>query len=174
MCRYGVFAIQGNHDPDEFMDALVELGVKVLANETQQLEVKGGYLNLCGLRGHGRKTADIPTAVQGLDGESFSIAAIHYPEMAEAVAAAGVDLILAGHTHGGQICLPNGRAVITHSRTGLKYASGLERLGESYVYTCRGIGTTVVPLRIFCRPEIVRITLRRGEHSMNVVGRQRS
>ena len=170
--EFGSFAVQGNHDPDEFMESLAELGVTVLSNESRQIEINGGVMNLCGVRGHGRKTADIAATVADIEPGLFTIAVTHYPEMAEGLAAGGVDLTLAGHTHGGQVCLPGGRPVITHSRTGTKYASGLARVGGGYVYTSRGMGVTVLAVRAFCPAEIVRLTLRRGEHSRNTLGRQ--
>lgn len=171
--RFGSFVVQGNHDPDEFMDALAELGVTVLANETRRLNINGAGLNLCGVRGGGRVAMDIPATVQAIDPGIFTIALTHYPELAESLASAGADLILAGHTHGGQICLPTGRPMVTHSRTGARYATGLERLGKGYVYTCRGLGATVLPIRLFCPPEVVRYALHRGPHRETTVTQQR-
>ena len=165
-CPFGVFAVQGNHDPDEFITKLVELGVTVLANKTTQIaNSEGGRFNLCGVRCYGRKTIDIAEAVLNILPSLFSIAICHYPEMAGLLSGAGIDLILAGHTHGGQICLPGGIPLVTHSRTGKKYAVGLERINSSVIYTTRGLGYSILPIRIFCPPEITRITLRPGDHT---------
>ncbi len=195
--RLGSYAVQGNHDPDDFIMQLPSLGITVLANESVRLNVNadssvgeinnnndGGNsdnrLNICGICGHGRYSADIPAALLSVEQGLFTIVASHYPEMAQACAAVGVDLFLAGHTHGGQICLPNlarslaGKPVginnpyshplATHSNTGRKYASGLCRQGDTLVYTSRGLGHTVVPIRIFCPPEVTRFTLCRGNY----------
>jgi predicted MPP superfamily phosphohydrolase len=170
--RLGSFAVQGNHDPDEFMAGLDELGVTVLANESRRLEIKGAGLNVCGVQGCGREATDVPATVEAIDSDSFTIALSHYPELAESLAAAGADLILAGHTHGGQICLPGSRPLVTHSRTGARYATGLERLGKGYVCTSRGLGTTVIPIRLFCPPEVLRFTLCRGEYCETTVTQQ--
>ena len=160
----GVFMVQGNHDSNKFLEKMSEMGVQVLANDSREVKLpKGGSFNICGIRGLGRRTADIPGTLSKLKPDLFTIGLCHYPEMAEALAAGGVDLILAGHTHGGQMCLPGGRPIITHSQTGRKYLRGLERLGDSYVYTVRGVGTTFIPIRTNCPPEVARITLRRGE-----------
>ena len=163
-CPLGVFAVQGNHDPDEFMDELAQLGVTVLANQTTQIIASNGErFNLCGIRCYGRKAVDIPQAILDMDPSLFTVALSHYPENAEPLAAAGVDLILSGHTHGGQICMPNGRPVITHSRTNNKYAFGLQYIADSAIYTSRGLGYSFLPIRSFCPPEITRITLFNGK-----------
>lgn len=170
--RLGVYAIQGNHDSYEFMAKLSQLGVTVLDNETRQVEVSGtgkGRFNVCGVRCFGRKSIDIPATVLGINPELFSLAITHYPETAEALAGAGIDLILAGHTHGGQICLPGGLPVVTHSRTKRKYVRGLNRINHSVVYTTRGLGCSQVPIRIFCPPEITRLTLHKGPPEQTTV-----
>jgi uncharacterized protein len=162
-CPLGVYCVQGNHDPDEFMRDLPAQGVAVLNNEARQITLaNGGRFNLAGVQCFGRATADLPRTLLQLEPKLFTIALCHYPEMAEALAGAGVDLILAGHTHGGQICLPNRKPLASHSRTGGKYVMGLERIFESWVYTTRGLGRSTLPLRLFCPPEITRFTLHCG------------
>ena len=169
-CPLGVYMVQGNHDSGEFLDEMEKMGVTVLANACQPVKLPhGGRLNLCGIRGLGRRTADIPETLSHMEPDIFTIGLCHYPEMAEALAAGGVDLILTGHTHGGQLCLPGGRSIITHSQTGRRYSKGLEQLGDSYVYTVRGVGTTFIPIRMFCPPEVARITLRRGESPSDTI-----
>jgi len=159
----GIFAIQGNHDPIYLMQGLSNLGVQVLANTNCRLKTKtSACFNLCGIRCRNRKQADVPAALAALEPNRFTIAVSHYPEYAEALAAGGVDLILCGHTHGGQVCLPNGRALMTHSQTGKKYLVGLERIGPSVVYTTRGVGSSLLPFRVFCPPEVVHLTLRKA------------
>jgi len=145
------------------MAELPLLGVTVLNNQTRQL-VRGNCLfNILGLRGYGRAAIDIPHALLQTDPLLFTLALSHYPEATESLAAAGVDLILLGHTHGGQLRLPNGRPLTTHTYTGIKYAVGLERINHSYSYTHRGTGYTMFPMRIFCPAEVVRITLHQGD-----------
>jgi uncharacterized protein len=164
-CRFplGVFAVQGNHDTARFMAGLPALGVTVLTNESRLIDAPAGRLGVGGLRGYGRQTADIPAALAGVEAGVFTIALSHYPEAAAALAAAGVDLIVAGHTHGGQVCLPGGRLLATHCWLEARYAAGLVRLGDSVLYTSRGLGTSMIPIRLFCPPEIVRFTLHRGD-----------
>jgi len=168
--RLGSYTIQGNHDSDYIMQELPEMGFTILANQAIQIETGlGDRFNLCGIRSYGRAVADIPAALLDLDLSLFTITICHYPEMAEAIAATGSDLILAGHTHGGQICLPNGRPLKTHSNTGIKYAAGLEYLNHSVIYTTRGVGYSIFPLRMFCPPEIVRFTLHKGSSGRTTI-----
>jgi len=167
-----LFAVQGNHDPKRFMDRLADLGVGVLANETRRIELPGrGPFNLSGIRCARRKNADICRTLLQADPGLFTICICHYPELAEALAAGGVDLILTGHTHGGQICLPGRRPMVTHSRVGRRYSSGLSRIGPAAVYTTRGIGYSIAPVRLFCPPEAVHLTLRRGDPAETTIRR---
>jgi len=168
----GMFAVKGNHDSEEFMRRLGDIGFTVLANQAVPAQTPaGGRLNVCGIRTSSRSLADIPRALLDLDPNLFTIALCHYPEMTEPLAAAGANLVLAGHTHGGQICLPGRRPLATHSNTGRKYASGLMRTDPGYAYTSRGLGCTTLHLRLFCPPEVTRITLHRGETSQTTLRR---
>jgi hypothetical protein len=92
----------------------------------------------------------------------FRVALVHSAEIADHAAAAGFDLYLCGHTHGGQICLPNGRAVFTRLRRCHFGARGEWRAGAMIGYTSNGLGVGEVPLRFNCRGEIAVVTLRRG------------
>lgn len=169
-CPLGFYSVQGNHDSTKFMKQIAELGATVLNNESQEIELPGrGRFNLCGVRCNGRPSADITATLLKLNGDLFTVGLCHYPEMAEALIAGGVDLVLAGHTHGGQLCLPTGRPILTHSRTGTKYLAGLQRLGNSFIYTTRGVGSTWIRFRICCPAEITRLTLHRGDHDQTTV-----
>ena len=92
----------------------------------------------------------------------FRIALVHSAEIADHAAAAGFGLYLCGHTHGGQICLPNGRSLFTRLRRCHFGARGEWRAGAMIGYTSNGLGVGEVPLRFNCRGEIAMITLRRG------------
>ena len=87
---------------------------------------------------------------------------IHSAELADVAADAGFSLYLAGHTHGGQICLPGGIPIITHMSCHRHYASGLWRHGSMIGYTTTGIGVSGLPVRFNTRGEAVLITLRRA------------
>jgi len=161
----GIYAIQGNHDPNDFMDRMTPLGVRVLRNETVTIKTPAGTdFNLCGLHCYSRGGRDVPAALMGMDPQLFSLGVCHYPEMAESLTAAGIELVLAGHTHGGQICLPGRKPLLTHSQTGKQFVSGLTRFGRGFVFTTRGMGYSLFPLRICCPGEIARIRLHRGDY----------
>jgi predicted MPP superfamily phosphohydrolase len=70
-------------------------------------------------------------------------------------------LVLSGHTHGGQIRLP-GVGFLYRSKLGSRFVEGWNRLGETQIYISRGIGKVVVPVRVSCPPEVVRIVLHRA------------
>ena len=86
---------------------------------------------------------------------------IHSPELVPEAASAGMSLYLAGHTHGGQICLPGGLPIICHMAAPRRYATGLWRKGGMIGYTSTGVGTSGLPVRFNSRSEVALITLRR-------------
>lgn len=86
----------------------------------------------------------------------------HSPEIIERPMDPRVRLILCGHTHGGQICLPCGRALYHNTTLPARYSAGRHQLGDAVLYISRGIGSTRLPLRFGCLPEITLFTLRRN------------
>jgi len=87
----------------------------------------------------------------------------HNPDVAENLRDPRVGLMLSGHTHGGQVYLPGYGAPIVPSAFGQKYLQGLVRGPACPVYISRGVGTVSPPVRLFCRPEIVLLTLTAGQ-----------
>lgn len=157
--RRGMFAILGNHDRHDMVGPLEGLGLTVLINECAVLERDGDRLTLVGCD-------DIhafhdPAAVRALGyDKGFRIAVIHSPDLAPEAEAAGCALYLAGHTHGGQICLPGGRALITALDGDRSTARGVWRLGRMVGYTSTGLGSGSAPIRFNCPPEVALVTLR--------------
>ena len=84
---------------------------------------------------------------------SFRIALCHYPAILPAASKQNVDLILAGHTHGGQVRMPFIGALYTPFDSG-GYEAGWYQEGESRMYVSRGVGTSILPVRFLCRPEV--------------------
>jgi hypothetical protein len=159
--RHGSFACLGNHDvwtdKDTVQRGLEESGIRLLVDQGVTLQHGKGRLNLAGLDDGWEEELDLPGALSGLP-QSPTILLLHEPDLADEVAADGrVALQLAGHTHGGQIRL-DGRALILPP-LGRKYDYGLHQAGKMQVYTSGGIGTTTIPLRLNCPPEISEITL---------------
>ncbi len=155
-----IYAIRGNHDSADFMNRLEKTRVRVLANETDFLTLNGERVNLLGLNCYGRTPADPIRALQAIEPGRFSIAMSHYPEFAFSLAAGGIDIVLCGHTHGGQICLPGRRPLTSHSQTGRKLSAGLDFIENTAVYTCRGFGFENG--RLFCPPEAACVELHQG------------
>jgi len=155
-------AVLGNHDPAAMVDALERLGFEVLLNRSIALTRQGERIVVTGLDDvHCFYTDAARTALFGGDGD-FRVALVHSPEMADHAAEAGVALYLCGHTHGGQVCLPGGRALLTRLTRCRHAASGLWRDGPTTGYTSRGLGTSWPTLRYNCPGELTVITLRRA------------
>ena len=94
--------------------------------------------------------------------ERFGLAVMHSPDSAPESAACGYELIVAGHTHGGQVCLPFVGALVTNSSLPRRLASGVIRMGSAVMFLSPGLGTSkYAPFRFFCRPEATLLELGR-------------
>ena len=154
-------AVLGNHDPAAMVCMLERMGFDVLVNRSIRLRRGDDSLRITGLDDvHSFYTEAALAALADHDGE-FRIALVHSAEVADDADAAGYALYLCGHTHGGQICLPGGRPLVTHLKRCRHAASGLWRQGRMIGYTSRGLGVSELPIRFNTRGEAVVITLRR-------------
>jgi uncharacterized protein len=159
--RLGVVGVLGNHDVSEEIPALERLGVRMLMNEA--LEVRRGRDSawVIGVDDpHYYGCDDLPAALSGVPSEAFKILLVHTPEMITEAEAAGVDLYLCGHTHGGQVCLPGIGPIIINANCPRAYARGVWTYKKLQGYTNPGVGTSGVPVRFFCPPEIGLVELR--------------
>ncbi len=155
-------AILGNHDATEMVEALGELGFDVLINRSRVLERVGERLRFTGLDDvHQFYTEAAPAAFDQHDGEC-RIALVHSAELADVADRAGYALYLCGHTHGGQICLPGGRPIVTQLTRCRHAAAGLWREGQMTGYTNSGLGVAEPTVRFNSRGEVAVITLRRA------------
>ena len=160
--RDGVFGILGNHDSADMAAIFDSLGVRMLINETATVMRGGEALHVTGVDDvHYYYTGDASDALRFAP-DGCRIALVHSPELAEQAADAGVALYLTGHTHGGQVCLPGGMPVFTHSHGQRRFSSGLWRKGGMVGYTSRGAGVSGLPVRFNCPGEATLITLRRA------------
>jgi uncharacterized protein len=164
--RYGVFAILGNHDL--WTDAAVieaafaRTGPPLLVNEGVSLPVGPATLYLAGVDDGWSGEPDLDAALDGAPAGAPVILLLHEPDLADATALDGrVSLQLSGHSHGGQVRLPNKGALIL-PYLGRKYDFGLYQINDMWLYTNRGIGATSIPIRVNCPPEISRFTLVRA------------
>ena len=160
--RNGVYAILGNHDCADMVEAFENLGIDVLVNETRTLRKGAARIHVTGTDDVHYYYTDAARAALEAAPVGFKIALIHSAELAGVAADAGFSLYLAGHTHGGQVCLPGGKPIITHLSCHRRYVSGLWRHRSMIGYTTTGIGVSVLPVRFNTRGEVVLITLRRS------------
>ena len=157
---HGIYAVLGNHDCADMVEAFEALGITVLVNETRSITKDDGALHLTGTDDVHYYFSEAARSALRETPAGFKIALIHSAELADAAAEAGFQLYLAGHTHGGQICLPGGRPIITHMCRLRPYASGLWRHGTMQGYTSSGLGVSALPVRFNSRGEVSLITLR--------------
>jgi hypothetical protein len=161
----GVYAILGNHDhylgTTATLQGMAAAGIRDVDNRGVWLTRGGSRLRLGGVDDLWKGAQNLPRAVGDAGEGDFVLLVSHNPDYAERLHGAQVDLVLSGHTHGGQVALP-GWAPILPSNYGQKYRAGIAHTGKTTVLVTTGVGTTVVPLRLFARPEIVLLTLRAG------------
>ena len=163
--RHGSFFVTGNHEyysgAVEWMAALRGLGVRVLNNEHVVLEHDTGRLVMAGVTDHGaghfdpRQASDPQRAMAGAPSDAgVRVLLAHQPRSAPAAAAAGFDIQLSGHTHGGQFWPWNLFVPLQQP-----FTAGLHRLRALWVYTSRGTGYWGPPLRLGAPSEITRLRL---------------
>jgi uncharacterized protein len=155
-CEYGVVGVLGNHDFIETVPLLENCGIRILINENIPISRAGGApLWLIGVDDpHFYGLNDLPQALAGLPEYELKILLVHSPEIIAEAAEAGIDYYLCGHTHGGQICLPGGVPILTNASCARKFTAGSWRFNEMQGYTSRGTGSSGLPVRFFCPPEI--------------------
>lgn len=165
-----LYAILGNHDfaagADEVTTALQDNGITVLRNASMPIERSGARFWLAGIddpvEGHPNPDLAIPEAIRNVPNEPV-VLLCHAPDYADHLlrhpVGHAIDLMLSGHTHGGQIRFPF--VPPTHlPPMGRKYIEGWFQLGSLQLYVNRGIGAINLPFRLNCPPEITMITLR--------------
>lgn len=161
--RYGVFAVLGNHD--HWVDAalITDLfraeGITVLINEGMRFELNGSAFWLAGVDDTMVGLEDIPLALAGSRDDEMKLLLAHNPIVLRRAARAGVDLVLSGHTHGGQVALRSEPSPSGGPRR--RFLKGLGRFGSTQIYVNRGLGTVVLPIRYGCPPEVSLLELRR-------------
>jgi predicted MPP superfamily phosphohydrolase len=180
--RHGVLAILGNHDhyvcPDRVAEAVTSAGVEMLRNESCRLEIHGETLWIMGIdslraRQYRLTKAEqeaidrkmhryLCRALEGVDEEGCRILMAHSPDIFPDAQQAGIDLVLSGHTHGGQVRFPVIGATVVPSKFGARYAAGLFIENGTALYVNRGLGVVRLPIRFLCRPELSILTLRQA------------
>jgi len=168
--RFGCFGVFGNHDSPALKHQLADLPVSWLHNQVRQH--KNLPIELLGLgmleyeNPDGIATAlDWPEATEGetppQEERPLRLALAHCPDDLMLAADLGADLVLSGHTHGGQCRLPGGQALFNSSSLPLNLTAGLLRHRETLAVISRGLGEVLLPLRVCCKPHVPLYTLRR-------------
>jgi len=162
----GVYAVLGNHDrwvgEENSLRALREAGVRVLVNEKVALRRGADRLYLAGVNDPYTGADDLDGALSTVPAGSCVILLAHTPDIIAKAQARAVALVLAGHTHGGQVSLPLVGPPVVLSEYGSKYAHGLFREGRTAMFVTRGVGEIFPQVRFNCPREIALLTLRRG------------
>lgn len=160
--RYGVYAVLGNHDHWTDAALITDLfraeGITVLINEGMRFEQQGASFWLAGVDDTMVGLEDLPLALAGSSETEMKLLLAHNPIILRRAARAGVDLVLSGHTHGGQVTLRPEKSASGKPRRRL--LRGLARQGATQIYVTRGLGTVVLPIRYGCPPEVSLLELR--------------
>jgi predicted MPP superfamily phosphohydrolase len=157
-----VLAVLGNHDSARMVPGLEAMGIKVLSNECETITRAAEAIYIAGVDdAHFYRADNIEKASAAIPLEGYSVLLTHTPEIYRQAAHAGFDLLLSGHTHGGQICLPGGVPITLDSVLPRRLGRGAWRYHDMHGYTSVGAGSSVVPVRFNCPPEITLHTLRR-------------
>ncbi len=167
----GTFAVLGNHDylhpgngvndPGPALTAIRQAGIVALDNSGVWVEKSSARFLVAGVsdwqQGFPRPTA----ALEGAAPKDLALLVSHEPDVAESFQPGGPDLVLSGHTHGGQVTF-FGLTALVPSQYGERYRTGMVWNGKNTVVVSNGIGSIFPPLRFFARPQIVVITLKHG------------
>lgn len=140
---------------------LSEAGIQLLRNQCALVKAESESIQICGVDDYQYGYADMEgTAAQVDPKAALRILLSHCPDAVDHVSNGDYHILLAGHTHGGQICIPHPtRGKILLSTSGSSYGDGLYRFGNLNMHISRGVGTTLVPFRLLSRPEITLLQL---------------
>jgi uncharacterized protein len=155
-----IFGVLGNHDTIRMVPELEEMGIRMLLNECEIVERANQRIYLAGIDdAHYYRMDNIEKAASKIPYGAFSILLSHTPEIYRQAAHAGFGLLLSGHTHGGQICLPGSIPITLDSTLPRHLAAGAWKYHQMCGYTSVGAGSCVVAVRLNCPPEITLHTL---------------
>jgi uncharacterized protein len=158
--EHGIHACLGNHDhwtdAELVTDSFRRAGINVLINEGFRLTARDAAVWLCGVDDYMVGKTDLRAALRGSFPDEMKLLLAHNPVILRQAARLDVDLILSGHTHGGQVKLRDEDKRILPQR---RLKNGLHQRRDTQIYITRGIGTVVLPIRYQCPPEISLIEL---------------
>jgi uncharacterized protein len=153
--RGDIYAVLGNHDSIAMVPDLEALGIRMLLNECVAIDRGAALIYLAGVDdAHFYRADNIEKAAAEIPRGYVSVLLSHTPEIYRQAAHAGFALMLSGHTHGGQICLPGGIPILLEADLPRAFGAGAWRHAGMAGYTSVGAGSSVVPVRFNNRPEI--------------------
>jgi uncharacterized protein len=158
-----IYGVLGNHDTIQMVPAMEAMGIRMLLNECEIIARGDQRIYLAGIDdAHFFRVDNIEKAASQIPNDAFSILLSHTPEVYRQAAHANFNLMLSGHTHGGQLCLPGSIPVKLEAVLPRRMGAGLWRYNGMRGYTSVGAGSSVVIARLNCPPEITLHCLRRG------------
>jgi uncharacterized protein len=175
--RYGVFACLGNHDSyagvgDELAYLLGENGISTLRNDATTIRIRDTGIEILGIEDLGTGRPDLRRALKAAEKRPGEVKVLlsHRPEIFPVAARQGIDLVLSGHYHGGQVKLFSDPKSLSVARFLTPYAEGLYRLPRgaetekkgANLFVSRGVGVSGLPIRLNCPPQIAHLILRKA------------
>ena len=159
-----MYGVLGNHDTIRMVPDLEAMGIRMLLNESEPISRESDTIYLAGIDdAHYFRVDNIEKATSGIPHQAFSVLLSHTPEIYRQAAHAGFALLLSGHTHGGQVCLPGSIPITLDSVLPRKFGAGPWKYHQMAGYTSAGVGSSIVTVRINCLPEITLHRLWRTE-----------
>ncbi len=161
----GIFAVPGNHDEyyglQEWMNMLDGLDIHVMSNDTHLLPLPDGrQLQISALRDDYNVRVTPQEIPERISPDIPHILLSHVPDIFPILPPGRADIVICGHTHGGQICLPGGIPLANISREKVSFTYPWSRLNGTPFLITKGLGCSVLPLRFCCPPEIIVLELR--------------
>jgi len=155
--RDGVLSVLGNHD--HYTGAVASVvsqiehgGARYLVNDALSISRRGDHLSILGVDDGGAGRFDLARARARARETRTSILLSHTPDALPLASRLGIDLVVSGHTHGGQLRAPKFPPISTHTRG--RFVDGFYRFGPTTVFVGRGVGVVCVPMRAFCPPHV--------------------
>jgi uncharacterized protein len=166
--RHGVYAVLGNHDVDDARDPFLrptdlsdlhEVGAVLLRDDARSLALDGARVQIVGVHPATYRARSSRPAERANAEDDLRILLCHYPDVVRTLPRASFHLVLAGHYHGGQICVPSPWGKLRLKDFRANYWEGLFETPAGALHVSRGLGTSFVPFRLLARPEVTAITL---------------
>lgn len=165
--KYPVYYVTGNHEywlddsqKGNLFDGIKDAGAVILNNEKTLINTNHDMISLIGLDDKNLNDTTLESIIEKCDKNNLIVVLAHEPQYIDNYCEAGADLVLTGHAHGGQIILPLLGALIAPEQGFFpKYTRGCFKKNNTTMYVSRGLGNSVIPVRLFNYPEIVCIEL---------------